>query len=794
MTAEPRRDRDRDRDRRRMLVSAILFVGGILTEFVSNVAANYVRVPSGFGGWILHNWSLIIAGLALAGLIVFAARRFAIERTDAAGPLQPDHAFPPAAPLVGRDDIVREVAAEGRRRGVVVVHGPAGIGVSAVAVSAGRELARRPGKQRYVDLRGQSPRNPESPLRSVIRVLSVIGVRSRYAQDTQRATARLAETLRDTGIVLILDNVERAEQFSWIAHGVPGAYVIVAGDISVRDLPDGLPCARILPLNRDAAVELLARQGDGGDVPAIPRNRIGLVLRRLKRRHAGANSVAERISSDPAAAAELADHYLGFPRVAIEMGRWLAANPHVSLAAVVQDIKRDWQNSELQFIVRRQLDGTSAGARRLLALLARAPVAELPEAAVAAMADVSLDRTGEHLAELVSRSLVEWSRPSRCRISPEARHLAKAPGAKAAGRSQVRLAAHLAGLAAAHAEALEPGQNPEAREKAQEWFRAEDVTLLLLVSAPDPPARAAPYLWQIAAALDSWLFCEHRQEDRRSAAQAMAEAAACLSDNKAAAVAELRLSAIARERGDFIAAVKGLERVHSLLAPSDPWQSQLHMERAVYFMTTGDLEAARDHLLACRQTRSRRDAAGRVTDLINQAAVELCNDEVGAARGTLSQALDVAEDSADLGGQAHARELLGIVAWRNGHPHRASQGWAQACALYKQAGDDTGLARCLQHQGTALLAQPGGDVRKAVGMLTRSLDLRADQQSGIGVGLAHLYLADQAASSGKLPELAEHRKAGLSALRAWGRQASEPAEVTTVRRRLSQLGRDVMSR
>jgi tetratricopeptide (TPR) repeat protein len=504
--------------------------------------------------------------------------------------------------------------------------------------------------------------------------------------------------------------------------------------------------------------------------------------------------VAGRISAEPAAAAELAARYLGLPRVAIEMGRWLAANPQFSLADVLQDLRAGAQNSELDYIVRRQLDGTSGSARRLLALLAQAPVAELTQAAVAAMADAGQERTADLLAELSSRSLVEWRRPSRCRITPQARQLAEPPPAKAAAAAQVRLARHFAVLAAAHAEALTPGQSQEAAMQAAQWFRAEDVALLHLLTAPDPPARAAPHLWQVAAALDTWFAREHRMEDRQAAAEAMAEAAASLGDGTAAAVAQLRLAALARERGDLAAAAQGLERVHSLLPGGDPWRIQLHTEYTVYFLTTGDSHAARDHLLAARQARSRRDPAGRITDLINQAALEIRCEELDAAHVSLVQALDLAEDSADTAGQAHAHELLGLVAYRNGHPHLASRAWAQARTLYEQAGDDLGQARCLQHEGSARLAQPGGDRAGAVDMLNRSLILRADQPPGIGAGLTHLYLAEQAARMAETEEVAWHCRAGLTALQAWVREAAEPPEVTAARTRLADLQRGVLSR
>lgn len=784
MTEEQRRERDN----RGMLVSALIFAGGVAADFLSNVVANQV------GPLRLQAWSLALAGLALIALVVFAARRFATERARtgaAAGPIRPETAFPPVPPLAGRDETVREVASCARRHGVVVVHGPAGTGTSCVAVTAGLALAPVPGKQHYVDLRGQNPRDPENMGRTMIRVLSVFGVRSRYAQSPQRAIAELAETLQDSGIVLVLDNAARAEQVSWLARGVRGAQVIVAGDFPVRELPDGVPQVRVPPLAGGAALALLAHQGE--PLPAHATRSARLVrLLRLPGRQA-ANSVASRISREPAAAAELAARYLSLPRVAIEMGRWLAANPQIRLADVLQDLRTGEQNSELDYIIRRQLDGTSAGARRLLGLLAQAAVAELSQAAVAAMADASQERTAELLAELSSRSLVQWSRPSRCRITPEARQLAEPAPVKVAAAAQARLARHFAVLAAARAEALAPGQSQEAATQALQWFRAEDVTLLHLLTAPDPPARAAPHLWQIAAALDTWFAREHRPEDRRAAAEAMAEAAASLGDSTAAAVAQLRLAALARGRGDLAAAGRGLERVHSLLSPGDPWRNQLHTEYAVYFMTTGDLDAARDHLLAARQARPRRDAAGRITDLVNQAALEMHRGELDAASVTLIQALDVAEDAADTGGQASAQELLGLVAYRSGHPHRASRAWAQARSLYEQAGDDQGQARCLQHEGSALLAQPGADTRRAAGLLTRSLELRAGQQSGIGVALAHLYLAELAAREANAAELAGHCDAGLAALRAWAREAAEPPEVTAARERLADLDRRVLS-
>jgi len=637
-----------------------------------------------------------------------------------------------------------------------VVTGPAGIGASAVAIGAGWELAPAPDRQRYVDLRG-SPRGPENQRRAVIRVLRVIGLRPGGARDPRLAIATMADTLRGKEIVLVLDNAESAEQISWIAGGVPGAYVIACGDMLERDLPDGVARVRVPHLDSEAALKLLARQGDSERHPVLPGGpgqrsgwsrllpgRLAGQLAEVLDRHRGSapNSVAERIAAETDAAAQLAGH-LRFPRVAIDMGRWLAVNPQVRLAVLVQDLRGTERNSELTFIVRRQLDGTSADARRLLA----------------------------------------------CRITPQARRLAEPPGRKALARSYARLAAYYARLAVARGEALQSGAGAQPgglAQEAEEWLRAEDTAMLLVLSAATPPARAATYLWQIAGVLDMWFAREQRPEDRRTAAQAMADAADFLHQGSPGVVASLRLAATAREEGDLAAAAKNLERAHGLLRRGRALQSQLSAEWAVYLMTAGDLEAAWDHLLRCRDLRPPRDVRGRTADLINQAAVVLRRGSVDDAHATLKQALVLAEGAADNGGRAHAHELLGVVAWRTGQQKRAFSEWTQALRLHEQAADVTGQARCLQHLGTATFSEDGGDARDAAGLLDRSLVLRGDQQTGLGVALAHLYLAEAEDLSGA--ELVAHRKAGLDALRVWPHQGSEPSEVTIARARLSALG------
>jgi tetratricopeptide (TPR) repeat protein len=815
------------RARRSFWISLILLVGAIAAELVretvANVLAAHVHVNA-VAAFLRHDWVyVVLVAVSLAGGAVAAwsfrkvqtqTQTLYPERIHPPPPNSPSaasrpgeaaldaaRAFPAPARLAGHHATdAAAAAAHARRTGVVLVTGAAGSGASAVAIAAAWELAPDPARQRYVDLR-ESADGPEEQRRSVIRVLRVLGLGPRAASDPRHALAEMAATLRGTGTVLVLDNAGDPGQVSWISGGIPGVSVIACGDLWFgADPPHGVEHVRVRPLGPDAALELLARQGElGAGADAMIRSvkkgeRTGARARRwaagllrdaVRPRAAAppANTVQARIAADRVAARELARH-LGLPRVAIDMGRWLADNPRVSLAELVAGLSRAEPNTELKFILSRELAGTSPGSRRMLALLARAPAAELTEAAVAKLAGLSPERTAEHLAELTGRSLVTWPRPSKCRITPQARQLARdqalAPlSPRAATKSRARLAAYYARLALAHTDAMDEAP-------AREWLGDEDAALLLVLRDPDPPRAAAAHLWQVADVLDAWFAREQRPEDRRAAAAAMSDAAEALRAAPAGVTACLRLAALARDDGDFGEAAKQLDRAVLIAGRRAALRVQADAAWTAHLMVRGDLDAAGEHLLRCREARPRRDARGRGTDLVNQAALELRRGDPGAAAGTLSQAQRLAATARDAGGLAHAHELSGIAAALTGQSQRATREWERALDLYEQQGDAPGQARCLQHHGTLLRTDPAGewDAAVAAGMLGQSLELRGEQPAGLGPALANLYLAEAEPEAEAAPE---HRAAGLEALRAWPHQGSEPPEVTAARVRLIRL-------
>jgi tetratricopeptide (TPR) repeat protein len=777
-------ERQVSRINRGIVLSLGTAVTAVLTSTVAEVMANKLsQLDVGVLSAVLNRrlwWAVAgIAVAAFAGLIVL--RRAAPRPRLSAPPV-----LPPRAVLVGRDDLVRRVVAEARRTRVVVVRGPAGIGASAVAINAAWELAAGDGGSRYVDLRGPDPdpRRVESPRRVAIRVLRALGIAPGPFQDLDRAGEKVADDLRGHGRrVLVLDNVRTMDQIGWLVRRVRHGYVIAAGDLAAAVLPGGVAVVPAGPLDPGAGLALLRAQDPE---PQRPHRRFDRLLARIRRETRPARSVSDRIEADRQDAAELAERYLKHPRVAILIGRWLAANPHISIRMLLEDLGRGEENAELLVILRHRLDGASAGARRLLALLAEAPVAELTEAAAAALAGAPVDRTSGHLKELADRSLVEWTRPSRCRMADEARQLPDPVRPALRNRSLARLAAHLADISETHAEAITPGRPADRRARAAvEWFEAEDVTLLQVLRMPQPPRAAGPHLWRIADALEAWFGREGRLSDRHAAAVAMTAAAKAVGDRAAQAVGLLRLSAVAAAEGAFEAARDHLEQAERCRGKSDRWLPQYEAGRAVWDLAvTGDLAAAENHLDRCRRARPRRDAAGRLIDLINLAVLHAEERDHDAAQDCLIQVLDLAEDT-DPGAYAHARELMGVVAWRRGHEDQARAEWAAAAKLYQEQGDNHGQARCLQHEAATLMAGP--DRERARDMFARSLELRDGTGTGLGVALAHLYLGTAEAAAGRPGEVERHRAAGLAALSPWNGQPTVPPQVSTARARLTDL-------
>jgi hypothetical protein len=698
-------------------------------------------------GGVLTSIRWLAGALLIAGVLAWIGQRLLLptpaEDPDPEDLPRADQPVPLPAPpeLTGRAAELAAALHTLRQHHVLLLHGPRGIGTSALALATAAELAAGAGPGTYADLRASAGR-PEPPARARARVLAALGLPPDAAGTDEGLYDLVAGALRDTGRVLVLDNVRDRAQLAWLRRPVPGAYVLAAGDVPPGpELPD-LPVG---PLGPDDGLALLRAD------PAV----------------------APRAQARPEAR-DLARRYLKFPVVVIALRTWLAANPRVGVRALLEDLDGDGaaastEPSELlRTVFALHTRGLSAPARQLLALLPHVPPTWLTDAAAAALLDRPRAEARPVLEELARSGLLEATTPSRFRVPREARALGSGDEPDARAAALARLITLYAGEATEQREALR-GSRSGSEPAARSWFRREEDPLLgLLKVAPAAARPAAPRVALIADALDVWYARDGRLDDRRVAAEAALVAAEALGDADGRLTALLRLAAVARTAGELAAAEGYLHLARG--GGADP---RLAVGRAQLAYALGDRAAAGAEFEENLRRRPGRDAVGRVIDQLGLAAVALGEGDLGLAARRLREAETLAADVGDAAGVAYAQELLGLVAVRGGNEADATARWAEAQLRYEQLHDDDGQARCLLHRATVLAP---ADPDRARELLRDSVELRGGRP-GVGTALAYVRLAglarDERTRSG-------HRELAREALAPWRDRLEQPAEVTAL--------------
>ncbi|GAA2552737.1 hypothetical protein GCM10010435_23820 [Winogradskya consettensis] len=277
---------------------------------------------------------------------------------------------------------------------VVVVVGRPGAGKTALAVHAAHALAESfPGGLLFTDLHGSGP-DPVAPDPVLGRFLHAFGdtgagVAGGLDQRAERYRARLAG-LRT---LVVLDDAADEEQVRPLLPGARGSAVLVT---SRRWLP-GLPGSvhiTVGALDRPASIELLSRM-------------LG----------------AQRVGSERAAAADLAELCGDLPLALRIAGARIAGRPHWNLRRLADRLAADKDPAaqlahggmSLRESVRTATDGLSAPARRLFHLLGQLDHATFSARIGAALLDVSVAEAGDLLDALADVHLIDIvvTRPDR---------------------------------------------------------------------------------------------------------------------------------------------------------------------------------------------------------------------------------------------------------------------------------------------------------------------------------------------------------------------------------------------
>jgi hypothetical protein len=167
----------------------------------------------------------------------------------------------------------------------------------------------------------------------------------------------------------------------------------------------------------------------------------------------------------------------------------------------------------------------------------------------------------------------------------------------------------------------------------------------------------------------------------------------------------------------------------------------------------------------------RGDVAGKVCVLIDLAIIHLREGRLDAAETRLAAAESLTATGRDPAGRAHIHELMGVLWWARGEPRRALRYWKLALTRYRTLDHRLGIARCLQHLGSAMVVMPeygsllldgqpspGEVLRQATGWLAEAVDLRRT---------AHNAAPPEADPSSEAAVAQEYLEQARSALRAY---------------------------
>lgn len=164
--------------------------------------------------------------------------------------------------LVGRDTELAQLAA--CTAPVRVIHGPGGVGKSALAIRLAHTLASRyPDGQLYLDLQGSSPRLiPLSPGEVLGRFLRALGVpNERTPTEPAEAAAMYRSLLAERRMLILLDNAVDATQVRPLLPGASSHLVLVTSRRALSSL-DGSELLALDVLDKVHALRMLEREVD----------------------------------------------------------------------------------------------------------------------------------------------------------------------------------------------------------------------------------------------------------------------------------------------------------------------------------------------------------------------------------------------------------------------------------------------------------------------------------------------------------------------------------------------------
>lgn len=679
---------------------------------------------------------------------------------------------------------------------ISVIGGAAGVGKTALAVAAARQLAPRfPDGQIFIDLHGftpgTTPVRPEDALDRLLRALGVPGERIPPELDDRAALFRTV--LAGRRMLLLFDNAASERQVAPLLPGEPGCLVLVTSRRSLAGLDNAHPLSLdVLPAEAAMSLFTLVSGASG------PRHAVEEIVALCGRLPLAIRTAVARLRSRPGWSAEdLAG------RLRDRQQRLTALDPgHRGVIAAL----------DLSY---RQL---GSDAQRLFRLLGLPPGADIDLHAAAALLDAAPPTAGRLLDDLVDAHLLAEPAPGRYRCHDLVRaHAAQTAAAEEpAGdryRALTRLCDHYLHVAVAATDVLYPAERhrrsrsrlrsrpaPEpapsapcqpplpfaSPAQAADWLDAE--LLNLLATAGYAAAHGwSGYAGDFSDALERHLQIRARYTDAYSLHSHALAACEAAGDESGQADARRRLGMIDIGRGRFDLALKNLRpaltghtRAGDLIGRArdhyglglaqlgaqdyppaldhcrqalrlfrelgDPaGEADVALKIGTIYALSGRIDEALDQFeRGLRRFREIGDRTGEAAALGNLARGYLLSDRLADALARNQEALALYRAAGARDGEARTLYNLGAVYARLGRYEAALEHHRRSLALRREIGDQAGEVACLTDIGLTLWA--AGRPAAARPVLAEALAAAAAEgdhydQARAHDGLAHIHLA-----------------------------------------------------
>jgi DNA-binding SARP family transcriptional activator/tetratricopeptide (TPR) repeat protein len=630
--------------------------------------------------------------------------------------------------------------AGGQPTAVVIsaVSGTAGVGKTALAVHwAHRVAGRFPDGQLYVNLRGFDPGGqamaPAEAVRGFLDAFGVPAERIPPSLDAQAALYR--STLDGKRVLVVLDNARDAEQARPLLPGSATAMVVVTSRNQLTGLvaADG---ARPITLDLLSTVEAHA-----------------LLTRRLG---------ADRLAAETQAAEDIIAACARLPLALTIAAARAATHPGFPLTALAAELAQARGRldtltagepaTDVRAVFSWSYHALTAPAARLFRLLGLHPGPDISAPAAASLAGRPPAEVRPLLTELTRASLLTEHAPARYTfhdlLRAYATDLTHALDDQNTRRAAVaRLLDHYTHTAHGADRLLDPTRDPiplplpaagpghlTDRGQATAWMSTEHPALLAGLR------RAAEtgfdtHTWQLAWALDTYLWRQGQLHDLAAAWQSALLAAERMDDPATQAYAHCYLSIIYGQLGQYREARSHLPPALDLSTRAGDLlgQAQTHQCFAGISARQGRSAEALHHAreaLALQQAAGHR--RGQAKSLNN---VGWCLAQLGDYAQALSyceRALALQQQLGDRDGQASTWDSLGYAHHHLGNHTEAADCYQRALAMYREVGNRFEEAATLTRLGET--QQSAGDPAATRAAWQHALDILTD--------LAHPDAAD----------------------------------------------------